>query len=731
MCLMSKAIVGLVCMDFVTSILKSYSSVFFSQSRLFGALLLAVSFSSPLSGACGLACCVVVNLLSWFMLDSKPKVVSGFYGFNAVFAGIALGVFLPFGKVLVWLVLASSLLVFLIEVWLESRMSGRGLPFLAFPFLITLWTVLLLLQQTDSLVGFGMTFSESSASVFGRSFAGLAGFLPSFAAEYLKSLSFIFFQVDVFCGLLIACGLLCFSRIASFFSLFGFAVAYLFYSFFDGGFFNVPFAYVGFNFILTSVAVGCYFVIPSWRSLAWCAALVPLQFLVIYSSSRLFSYLYLPTFSFTFCLVSVLFLQMLRLKERTAGLLLAEDIMNTPEETLYEANVSKKRLADLSRCCVSLPFFGEWRVMQGHDGQFTHKDAWRYAWDFVIDGESGLQYDEDGSKLSDYYCFGKPVTAPFDAVVESVVESVADNEPGCDNILQNWGNYVMLRNGELYSLVCHLKRGSVKCAAGQTVLRGEVIGLCGNSGHSLYPHLHFQIQKSPFVGDVTLKYPLDGYLKRAGEDMQFQSGFPTEDDVVRNIPIAENLCKVYNFADLKSIEARSEKFGSERWLVRADGYGGRYLDCEEKGAKAWFVNDGKTFRFVRFEGCRRSNLYYFFLSSYKILLCDDVRWTLEDEFPLSVQKRGAVAVLQDLMAPFFVFKKLRFYAEKGDNMAKIAEKSITLRTEFSESILGRAIDSLKFDISADNSVISSVKVEGGTERFVISFAEERFVYEIK
>ena len=213
--------------------------------------------------------------------------------------------------------------------------------------------------------------------------------------------------------------------------------------------------------------------------------------------------------------------------------------------------------------------------------------------------------------------------------------------------------------------------------------------------------------------------------------MQFQSGFPTEDDVVRNIPIAENLCKVYNFADLKSIEARSEKFGSERWLVRADGYGGRYLDCEEKGAKAWFVNDGKTFRFLRFEGCRRSNLYYFFLSSYKILLCDDVRWTLEDEFPLSVQKRGAVAVLQDLMAPFFIFKKLRFYAEKGDNMAKIAEKSITLRTEFSESILGRAIDSLKFDISADNSVISSVKVEGGTERFVISFAEERFVYEIK
>ena len=88
-------------------------------------------------------------------------------------------------------------------------------------------------------------------------------------------------------------------------------------------------------------------------------------------------------------------------------------------------------------------------------------------------------------------------------------------------------------------------------------------------------------------------------------------------------------------------------------------------------------------------------------------------------------------MLQDLTAPFFVFKKLRFYAEKGNNMAKIAEKSITLRTEFRQSVFGRAIDSLTFDISADNSVISSVKVVSGTESFVISFVEERFVYEIK
>jgi len=38
---------------------------------------------------------------------------------------------------------------------------------------------------------------------------------------------------------------------------------------------------------------------------------------------------------------------------------------------------------------------------------------------------------------------------------------------------------------------------SVSGDVGQTVPTGEVVGRCGNSGHSLEPHLHLQVQDRP------------------------------------------------------------------------------------------------------------------------------------------------------------------------------------------------------------------------------------------
>jgi len=36
--------------------------------------------------------------------------------------------------------------------------------------------------------------------------------------------------------------------------------------------------------------------------------------------------------------------------------------------------------------------------------------------------------------------------------------------------------------------------GSIEVRAGDQVRRGQRIGLCGHSGHSTEPHLHFQVQ---------------------------------------------------------------------------------------------------------------------------------------------------------------------------------------------------------------------------------------------
>jgi hypothetical protein len=59
------------------------------------------------------------------------------------------------------------------------------------------------------------------------------------------------------------------------------------------------------------------------------------------------------------------------------------------------------------------------------------------------------------------------------------------------------GNYVILKCGNVYPLYAHLQNGSVRVRPGDTVRTGDTLGLVGNSGSSLQPHLHFQVMSTP------------------------------------------------------------------------------------------------------------------------------------------------------------------------------------------------------------------------------------------
>src|SRR5262249_22049236 len=56
------------------------------------------------------------------------------------------------------------------------------------------------------------------------------------------------------------------------------------------------------------------------------------------------------------------------------------------------------------------------------------------------------------------------------------------------------GNYVVIdhKNGE-YSMLVHLRKGSVLVKVGETVKRGQPLGKIGMSGDSFMPHLHYEL----------------------------------------------------------------------------------------------------------------------------------------------------------------------------------------------------------------------------------------------
>jgi len=97
-----------------------------------------------------------------------------------------------------------------------------------------------------------------------------------------------------------------------------------------------------------------------------------------------------------------------------------------------------------------------------------------------------------------YYCFNQEILAPGGGWIVEVVNDIPDNRHG--ETPQIHGNRVIIdhHNGE-YSVLSHFKRGSIVVEVGSEVVSGQLLGYCGNSGHSSEPHLHYHLQDTPVI----------------------------------------------------------------------------------------------------------------------------------------------------------------------------------------------------------------------------------------
>ncbi len=664
---------------YFSSVINSYSQIFFSDNRWFGILLLLASFIDPYTGVSGLLAVIITALFTkWFGFNNE-QMRSGAYGFNSLLVGLLLGVHfklnLPFFLILVLV----SLLTLLATVSIASLTWKNKIPFLSLPFLIVAW-IILLSARNYSALGLserGIFTINELASLGG---AGLVNFyqqinsfpIPLFLEVYLKSLGAIFFQYNILAGLLIATGLLICSRIAFSLSLIGFLTGYFFFYYVQGNVTEMQYSFIGFNFILSAIALGGFFLIPSAKSYLLVILITPLIGIFISAFSNFFNIYQLPIFTLPFNCIVMLMLLVLNLRSETKKLDLVLLQQFSPEKNLYKHHNRLERFKNDTYFHIHFPFFGEWFVSQGHEGKQTHKADWRYAWDFVVTDEMKKTFRIPGTAVTDFYCYNLPILAPAAGYIINIIDEVEDNAVGKVDTEHNWGNTIVIKHSEyLYSKISHIKKHTFMLPVGSYVKKGDVIAYCGNSGRSPEPHIHFQLQATPFVGSQTLKYPIAYYVRHQYGRYFFHSfDYPEENQAVSKIFTTKMLREAFYFipgvklnfnvttsplSPLPGERGDSRQAGGVRWEVFVDAYNQSYIYCHTTKSSAYFVNNETLHYFTDFIGDKKSLLYYFYLGAHKILLGYYQDMELTDHLPIVNFYSGFSKVIQDFIAPFYIY----------------------------------------------------------------------------
>jgi murein DD-endopeptidase len=129
--------------------------------------------------------------------------------------------------------------------------------------------------------------------------------------------------------------------------------------------------------------------------------------------------------------------------------------------------------------------------------------AQRYAIDWVRIGPHGRPAKTESGANAEYFGYQEPVLAVASGRIAAVKDGIAENVPRSTEMAVPMtletvaGNYVLLELQGAYVLYAHLEPGTIRVHPGETVDRGQVIGLLGNSGQSDAPHLHLHVTDRP------------------------------------------------------------------------------------------------------------------------------------------------------------------------------------------------------------------------------------------
>ncbi|MGE0561936.1 MAG: urea transporter [Flavobacteriales bacterium] len=650
-------------------ILNSFSQVYFSNSKLLGTILIIVSFFDFGAGIAAILSILVCQLTALVFNFDHKNIKEGTYTYNSAMVGVAIGIFYQFNFSLIILLILTAILTFFLTVWFMNHLAAKGLPFLSIPFLFVTWLIILGSKNFSALELHEKTVL-SLENYFPVLFTSVSDFilhLPFADLFYLyfRSLGAILFQYNDLAGVIIAFGLLIHSRISLVLSIFGFVLGFLFYRFMEADFSQLIYSYIGFNFILTAIALGGFFIVASKRSFLLLLFSIPLIALIISGIHGIFQFFGLPLYSLPFNIVVIMILYALNQITFTSKLYRVYIQHFSAEKNHYKHFNNLDRFSSQTYLNVSLPIIGFWRVSQGNDGNITHKDDYRYALDFDVTNENGKTFKDEGLELKDYYCYNLPVIAPASGIISVIVDGLDDNPISDVDISNNWGNTIIIKHTEyLYSKLSHLKKESMVVKQGDYVYKGQVIAYCGSSGRSPEPHLHFQMQTTPFIGSKTILHPIDYYLSISNGQHDFHSfDIPKETMQISNVTTTKLLTDNFNFIPGQILTWEVEYNNKKEfviWEVIVNSANQAYFYCQKTNSTAYFVNNGTLFYFTDFYGNKNSLLHHFYKGAHKILLGYYSEVQVKDQLIITDLFNDILSFIHDFTAPFFHYLRVNY-----------------------------------------------------------------------
>lgn len=709
--------------------LNSYAQLFFSVNKLLALFILLVTFMSPELGVSAALAVILINTMAHFTGLSRVVIEEGMYGFNAVLLGLALSYEYSWSISFLYVFVSAIGLLLFTTVFFETNLGKHKLPFLGLPFLVTYWILylsmgnfsLINLSERDLYIENYIAHASNSWMYnFTHSLDQLE--IPELLKSYLKTLSSTFFQNSVLAGILIAGGILWFSRIAFTLSLIGFFSAFFWFDLLGVDTRLLTEFLVGSNFIFMAIAIGGFYLVPNFWSYLSVILLVPILSFFLISLGKLMDIAQLKAFTLSFSVLTILFLFFLRQRWWPKHLHLITIQYYNPEKTVYkhQNTISRFQYAHLAK--ITLPFWGEWRVSQGYDGEITHLGEWSKALDFVITDEAEKTFQKPGTQLTNFYCYNKPVVAPLNGFVYAIESAIDDNPIGAVNTKKNWGNTLILnhQNG-LFSQISHLRKNSLKVAVGDYVERGSVLASCGNSGRSPEPHIHFQLQLSPKIGAKPIAYPLAYFIEKTPDSSVLRNfAVPKEGAIISNVEVSTLLKTQLELPPEHILRVEGEHKTLE-WVTKTDSMNRKLMHCKKSRSTVWFENDGISFYCYDFQGDRKSLLYKFYLSFFRLLLSTTEGVTAEDRLPSNSLGNKIFLFAQDFVAPFYRVMRPEYqsHCEGVDNVNQPKEIRLVSRVLMSRE----ARELIRFDMvfKLDQPMEWSIHTTNSNQRYTCEF----------